>query len=892
VQNEYAAAKTTCPYCGVGCGIDVSIENGEPVIAGDLDHPANFGKLCLKGQSLAETLSLENRLLHPTVDGRRTRWSEALDVVAHRFSKTIEQHGSESVAFYVSGQLLTEDYYVANKFVKGYLGTGNIDTNSRLCMASSVAGHKRAFGTDTVPGCYEDLELADLVILVGSNLAWCHPVLFNRITAARDSNPDMMIVNLDPKRTATADLSDIHLKLNADSDTALFGGLLSYLVETGQGDKQFISMCSGMVDTLDAVSDLSISAVSRLTGLNAEDIEEFYKRFSETKKVVTVYSQGVNQSVGGTDKVNAIINCHLYTGRIGKPGCGPFSITGQPNAMGGREVGGLANTLACHMELGNPIHRDIVQKFWGSPTIADKPGLTAVDLFEAVHNGKVRALWIMATNPLVSMPDADFVKTALSRCDFVVQSDVVANNDTSEYAHVCLPAQAWGEKDGTVTNSERCISKQRRFRRPPGETRPDWWAVAEVAKRFGFADSFNYSTPAQIFTEYAALSGVENNGTRDFDISAYANADDNIYNDMQPFYWPAPAGYIPSRPVRFFADGEFFTDDKRGRFIPVKALPPRDQLMPRTLHLNTGRSRDQWHTMTRTGCAPTLATHTAEPYLEIHPDDADVYGVKTADIVSVSNGDGQFDARVIETNNVNVGSCFSPMHWCAPYASNGRINTVTEAVTDPVSHQPALKHSRVTIQKKEYGQYGFVVSKRPVSVELFDYFSQSRCAGGWRTEFALNCCEDLSVLPELIHLPTKNETLTLHDKAAGRFSHVSFTDSCLTSALVVSAEPVAASRVWLASLLGMQHNTQMRHRTLAGLQPPDDRNMGELVCSCMVVGDEEITSAIKQGCCTVNSIGEATGAGTNCGSCRGDIAAMIERIDVLRHSRSETVVTV
>lgn len=878
MQTEFSAGKTTCPYCGVGCGVEVSIDKGQPVIAGDMLHPANAGNLCLKGQSLAETLSLEGRLLHPTVDGKQTRWSEALDLVAHKIAESIDKHGSESVAFYVSGQLLTEDYYVANKLVKGYFGTGNIDTNSRLCMASSVAGHKRAFGSDLVPGCYEDLELADLVILVGSNLAWCHPVLFNRITAARDSNPEKVIVNLDPRRTATADLSDIHLSLNADSDTALFGGLLNFLANTDRNDQQFIDNCTGLDEALDAVADLSVRKVSKLTGLPESDIEGFYKRFSETKKVVTVYSQGVNQSVAGTDKVNAIINCHLYTGRVGVPGSGPFSITGQPNAMGGREVGGLANTLACHMELSNPFHRNIVQNYWGSPTIADKPGLTAVDLFEAIHQGKIRVLWIMATNPLVSMPDADFIKSALARCDFVVQSDVVTNNDTSALAHVRLPAQAWGEKDGTVTNSERCISRQRRFRMSPGETRPDWWAVAEVAKRLGFTESFDYANPAQVFAEYAALSGYRNNGSRDFDISAYSNIDSQTYGELQPFYWPASdAVEIPRKPIRLLADGKFFNDDGCGKFIPVKAIESVEPLNFRTLHFNTGRSRDQWHTMTRTGNSPTLASHTAEPYLEIHPADADVFGVKSADIVSVINEKGQFDARVVETDRVKVGSCFSPMHWCAPYASQGIINTVTQGITDPVSRQPALKHSRVSIKKRVFSHYGFVVSQRAVSTDQFDYYSQARCSGGWRTEFALVDCEDLTDLPELINLPVKNETLTLYDKAAGRYSQVSFAYSCLTSVLVVSTEPVAASRSWLSSLLNVPYKSSDRHMILAGLQPPEARAAGELVCSCMMVGELEICSAVKDGFCTISTVGEATSAGTNCGSCRGDIAALIKR---------------
>ncbi|MEM7259380.1 MAG: molybdopterin-dependent oxidoreductase, partial [Pseudomonadota bacterium] len=392
---------TTCPYCGVGCGVTATPGKAYGVsVSGDNNHPANRGNLCLKGQTLGETLSLDNRLLYPEIFGERSTWDAASTLIADKFKQIIDQHGRDAVAFYVSGQLLTEDYYAVNKFVKGYLGTANIDTNSRLCMASSVAGHKRAFGADTVPGCYDDLEQADLVILAGSNLAWCHPVLFNRLQAAREANHKLRVITIDPRRTATADLSDDHLPILPDSDTALFAGLLRWLSMHGYGSADYIDAATtGLEEALNAAGPLDLKTVAQHTGLSENDIAAFYAEFADTPRVVTVYSQGINQSVGGTDKVNAIINCHLYTGRIGKPGSGPFSITGQPNAMGGRETGGLANTLTCHMELGTPSHRELVQSFWQSPNIAERPGLTAVELFNAVYEGRIKALWIMATNP-------------------------------------------------------------------------------------------------------------------------------------------------------------------------------------------------------------------------------------------------------------------------------------------------------------------------------------------------------------------------------------------------------------------------------------------------------------------------------------------------------------
>ncbi|NUS70259.1 MAG: molybdopterin-dependent oxidoreductase, partial [Ensifer adhaerens] len=465
--------KTTCPYCGVGCGVIATVDdNGAVAVRGDTDHPANFGRLCSKGSALAETLDLDGRLLHPEIGGRQAGWDEALDLVATRFAETIAEHGPDSVAFYVSGQLLTEDYYVANKLMKGFVGSANIDTNSRLCMSSSVAGHRRAFGSDTVPGTYEDLELADLVVLTGSNLAWCHPVLYQRLAAAKAKRPGLKIVLIDPRRTMTADIADLHLAIRPDADVALFVGLFSHLVSSNAVDQNYVAAhTADFGDTLLAAGGVSFDDVLERTGLPAMQLREFYRLFSTTEKVVTCYSQGVNQSSSGTDKVNAILNCHLVTGRIGRPGMGPFSLTGQPNAMGGREVGGLANMLAAHMAIEDAGDRDRVQRFWRSPKIAEKPGLKAVDLFKAVADGRIKALWIMATNPVVSMPDADAVEAAIRACPFVVVSDILKETDTTRHAHVLLPSLGWGEKSGTVTNSERRISRQRAFLAAPGEAR-------------------------------------------------------------------------------------------------------------------------------------------------------------------------------------------------------------------------------------------------------------------------------------------------------------------------------------------------------------------------------------------------------------------------------------
>ena len=455
--------RTTCPYCGVGCGVIATPKpDGGVAVAGDPDHPANFGRLCSKGSALGETMSLEGRLLQPVIGGRAASWDESLDLIASRFSSATRST-ADSVAFYVSGQLLTEDYYVANKLMKGFIGSANIDTNSRLCMSSSVAGHKRAFGADIVPGIYEDLELADLVVLVGSNLAWCHPVLFQRLLAAKEKRGTRIVV-IDPRATPTAEAANLHLPLAPGSDVALFNGLLKHLEANSAVDTGYVERhTSGFAEALSCAKASTIEEVVRQTDLSVKALLAFYDLVLRHERTVTVYSQGVNQSSAGTDKVNAIINCHLATGRIGRPGMGPFSVTGQPNAMGGREVGGLANMLAAHMELDNAGHRDLVQRYWKAPRIAAKPGLQAVDLFRAVGEGRIKALWIMATNPVDSMPQANDVRSALQRCPFVVVSDITAETDTAACADVLLPSLGWGEKDGTVTNSERRISASVRF---------------------------------------------------------------------------------------------------------------------------------------------------------------------------------------------------------------------------------------------------------------------------------------------------------------------------------------------------------------------------------------------------------------------------------------------
>ncbi|RWC46859.1 MAG: nitrate reductase [Mesorhizobium sp.] len=922
--DEAREVRTTCPYCGVGCGVLAKVTaDGEITVRGDPDHPANFGRLCSKGSALAETIDLDGRLLYPEIHGRRTGWDEALDLVASTFSQTIAEHGPDAVAFYVSGQLLTEDYYVANKLMKGFIGSANIDTNSRLCMASSVAGHRRAFGADTVPGSYEDLELADLIVLVGSNLGWCHPVLYQRVAAAREKRPEMKVALIDPRRTMTAGIADMHLAIAADGDVALFTGLLAYLGKNDALDRAYIAAHTTGFEGAIAASSLDLAGIAAATGLGEDELVRFYSLFAATAKTVTVYSQGVNQSSSGTDKVNAIINCHLATGRIGKPGTGPFSVTGQPNAMGGREVGGLANMLAAHMEIENPEHRGRVQRFWSAPAIAEKPGLKAVEIFQAVADERIRALWIMATNPVDSMPDADAVEAAIKACPFVVVSDVLAMTDTVRHAHVRLPAAAWGEKDGSVTNSERRISRQRAFLPVPGEARADWWIIAEVAKRMGIAEAFSYASPAAIFAEHAALSAFENDGARDFDIGAYAGVDAKTYEELAPFQWPAPASPSPSRGesaralseakqaglggvggasptparlsrpaaqssladaplkaegIRFFANGGYYTPDRKARFIAIHPTAHIRTSPDYPLILNTGRIRDHWHTMTRTGKSQRLSQHMAEPFAEIHPLDAQHFAIGDANIVRVSTGHGEVLVRALVTARQRPGSVFVPMHWTDQFSARARVDALVAPITDAISGQPASKNIAARVERFAAAAFGFaVLAERPGLIDA-DYWSLARCAAGWRLELALEAGRDWPAFAaSLFGADAQGETLAYQDVAGGHYRFARFAGSRLAGALYLAPKPVAVSRSWAVEQLSADHaDRRGRLAIVAGRPGGNTVDRGAVVCSCFGVGANQIAEAVRGGCTSVEAIGATLHAGTNCGSCRAEIRTIIE----------------
>ena len=881
-QSETLITHTTCPYCGVGCGVEVSVQNEKNYeVRGDKNHPANLGRLCSKGAALAETLELDGRLLYPEIQGKQASWDAALDKVASSFKSIIEKHGPDAVAFYVSGQLLTEDYYVANKLMKGFIGSANIDTNSRLCMSSSVAGHKRAFGADTVPCSYTDLEIADLVVLTGSNTAWCHPVLFQRLRQAKKNCPEMRIVVIDPRQTETCDIADMHLPVNAGSDITLFNGLLNFLEQTGKSDIDFINNHTNDFEQCLSYArqdSASISDVADECGLDRKDLETFYQWFAETENTVTVYSQGVNQWSCGTDKVNAIINCHLLTGRIGKPGQGPFSFTGQPNAMGGREVGGLANQLAAHMDFSAQ-HINTVKTFWDAPDIASKPGLKAVDMFKAISSGKIKALWIMATNPLVSMPEAKKVKQALKECELVVVSDCVKNTDTTAYANVLLPALAWGEKDGTVTNSERRISRQRRFLPPPGEAMPDWWIINEVAKRMGFNEAFHFETVDEIWREHAALSAFENNQQRDFDLTGLKELSKIEYERLQPTQWPCRELSVTDK-AHMFENRQFFHADKKARFIPVKTCrdyPKPDNEYP--LILNTGRIRDQWHTMTRTGKVARLSNHFSEPFVEIHPEDAARFHIKDESLVSIKSQHGSLHARALISEKQKKGNVFIPMHWNRMNAKSANVGNVVNAITDPFSGQPQFKHTPVFVEPVTIAWQGFILSlEEPLEIPFAYWVKQKK---QHMNRFHIAGDTMISEWTELVRniFPHQGDWIEYHDQSNGYYRAALIKNNRLESCIFIATDDSLPTDDWIDSVFAEEViQPATRINLLSGQPPADVKPAGKTICACFNVGLNTITEAIKtKRLTTTDEIGEALQAGTNCGSCLPELKEIIKQ---------------
>ena len=847
--------RTTCAYCGVGCGITAEVTGARGLrIQGDADHPANSGRLCSKGTHLAETVGLEGRLLHPMIGDQPASWDTALDAVASAMRDTITRHGPDAVALYVSGQLLTEDYYVANKLMKGFVGSGNIDTNSRLCMASAVAAHTRAFGEDVVPCSYDDLDAADLILLVGSNTAWCHPVIWQRIEQARERRGTKLVV-IDPRRTETAEQADLHVALAPDGDVALFTALLAEMKARGLTDEAYLA------DHAELPKDFWAS-LNTAPGIETASFARLADLVAAHPRMVTLFSQGANQSISGNDKGNAIINLHLATGRIGQPGAGPFSITGQPNAMGGREVGGLANMLACHLGFSAAERADVAA-FWGTDNLCAGPGLKAVEMFRAIHDGRIKFLWVMATNPAVSMPDAAFVREALARCPTVVVSDCIADTDTGRFAHIRLPALGWGEKDGTVTNSERRISRQRALFIPAGEARADWQIISDVAARMGWGKAFAFSAPAAIYREYAAMTALAVAHGKLLDLTAHANLSDSDYAEMEPFQW---GGKHPLR-------ARYPTQSGRARLIGVLPRLPAAIEPAFPLQLNTARYRDQWHTMTRTGLSPTLSTHRREPLLEVHPEDAAEHSLANGGLARVETASGSAIFRVCVTTDQRPGDICVPMHWSDMMANEARANRLAGQGVDPHSGQPGFKNSPARVTPIAPQWRGFLATRQAPEPQDLLWWSRTRVgkdgSSGWLYELAGDGAVDVDSL-----LPT-GDRLEVADTTRGmRRMAVREADGTLAAALYLTRSGQLPPRDWVASQLGLLEAAPTELLAARPSTPAPDR--GAIVCVCHGIGEQDIAAAARAGACTVAAVGEATAAGTNCGSCRPTIARLIE----------------
>ncbi|OGB35374.1 MAG: nitrate reductase [Burkholderiales bacterium RIFCSPLOWO2_02_FULL_66_35] len=910
--------RSTCPYCGVGCGVLIETEGQQITgVRGDPDHPANFGKLCTKGTTLHLTatpeLTRQTRLLQP--QQRLTRqaaptpigWDAALDIASDRFAKTITQHGPDAVGFYISGQLLTEDYYVFNKLAKGLIGTNNVDTNSRLCMSSAVAGYKATLGADAPPACYDDVNHAACLFIVGSNAAYAHPVLFRRIEEAKKKNPGMKVIVADPRRTDTAELADLFLPLQPGSDVMLFHGLLHIMLWEGWIKADYIAAHTTGFDALKAlVRECTPEHVAQVCGVPKEDIYTAAQWFATSHATLSLYCQGLNQSSSGTAKNATLINLHLATGQIGKPGAGPFSLTGQPNAMGGREVGGLANLLSAHRDLANPAHRAEVAALWGVADVPSKPGKTAVEMFQAAADGEIKALWIACTNPAQSMPDQATVRRALERAEFVVVQEAFAIAATCDWADLLLPATTWGEKDGTVTNSERRISRVRAAVPAPGEARHDWRTVVDFAQRLearlrpGLPTLFPYPDAESIWLEHR-----ESTRGRDLDITGLSWP---MLDAQGPQQWPLREGETQGK-VRLYADGIFPTADGKARFAALPWQPlaePRDSRYP--FSLTTGRLRDQWHGMTRTGTLGRLFGHVAEPAVQLHPQDMERRGLKDGDLVHVTSKRGSIVVPLEASKEIGLSQAFIAMHWGAEYLS-GRgshgeplagVNALTTSAYCPTSKQPELKHAAVKILKAELPwnllAMAWLPADRALSAQaelraLMTSFEFASCVpfGRERTgvlfRAAAHEAPDVATVERIENLLGLGGTDALRyvDKRLGqrRTARLLRTEGATRLEGFVLAGDVRAE-AWIKPLLQDELPAEAYGRLLlmpGAKAPVAVVAKGKQVCTCFNVSEDDIGAQLQTSRGSddqrLAALQSGLKCGTNCGSCIPELRRLV-----------------
>jgi assimilatory nitrate reductase catalytic subunit len=945
IEQCASVTASTCPYCGVGCGVLIQTNKDAQNIAfisgvqGDPKHPANFGKLCSKGSNLhlsaAPVVQHQARLGSPAMRVNKQdalvdcSWDQALQFATDQFASIIREHGPDAVAFYVSGQLLTEDYYVFNKLAKGLIGTNNIDTNSRLCMSSAVAGYKASLGADAPPCSYEDIDHAQVVFISGSNTAFAHPVLYRRLEQARanrqfGSNPLRTIV-VDPRLTDTAQEADLFLPILPGTDVALYNAMLHQMLWEGWVDKAFIEQHTQGFEALrSAVRECTPAWAARICGVPATDIVKAAQWFSQGP-TLSLYCQGLNQSTQGTDKNTALINLHLVTGQIGKAGAGPFSLTGQPNAMGGREVGGLANLLSAHREMSNPVHRQQVAQLWQVPDVPATPGKTAVELFEAVGNGVIKAVWIVCTNPANSMPDAKKVAAALSGDAFVVVQDAYRDTASAVFANLVLPATTWGEKEGTVTNSERRISRVRPAIAPFAQSRNDWVIARDFAQRLkqtirpDSAISFDYPTVETIWNEHR-----ESTSGRDLDITGLSYS---IIDQLGPQQWPMPEGQNQGT-ARLYTTGLFATESHRANLLYSEFKPPVDKTSARfPLQLNTGRLRDQWHTMSRTGLTGQLFSHETEPWLDMNSIDMGRRRLNEGDFVQIESARGAITIRVRNSPSVRSGQSFVAMHWGPEVLVSGGINNLTQSAFDPRSKQPELKSAAIRVEKVDLPFRLTIFATlsaataitarqaiaRRINTAKYDYAMivplsldanasvSSLASDGLLIRIASSQAIDdyLASAVEKILGIAKHKMLRYSDTKAGQNRTLEIRDGQLTYALI---QGDTRSERWLMQLMQQRSAvpTQSQFLLLSSETPPDGlKERSKIVCNCFGVSQDLMKQIIEESITTrahnngktianaplasdanscLASLQLKTGCGTNCGSCLPEVKALIRNL--------------
>ena len=908
--------RSTCPYCGVGCGVIIeSVGNDITGVRGDPAHPANFGRLCTKGSTLhhtaTKTIAQQSRLLQPQVRHARgdkpvaTTWSAALDLASAKFANVVQNHGPDAVGFYISGQLLTEDYYVFNKLAKGLIGTNNVDTNSRLCMSSAVAGYKATLGADAPPTCYDDLGLASTLFIAGSNTAFAHPILFRRIEDAKRANPALKIIVADPRRTETADAADLFLPLLPGTDVALFNGMLHVMLWEGLVDHAYIAKHTNGFDALrQRVREDTPKAVAAVCGLREDDIVQAARWFA-SGPTLSLYCQGLNQSSSGTAKNAALINLHLATAQIGKPGAGPFSLTGQPNAMGGREVGGLANLISAHRDMGNADHRAEVAALWGVNDVPSKPGKTAVEMFEAAADGEIKALWIACTNPAQSMPDQATVRRALQRAEFVVVQEAYANTATCAFADLLLPATTWGEKDGTVTNSERRISRVRPAVAAPGQARHDWLIAndfargLEAALRPGLPTLFRANTPKEVWNEHR-----ETTRGRDLDITGLS------YSELEaaPAQWPFPTGARTGK-ARLYEDGIFPTADGRARFADVgytRVAEPRDARYP--FALNTGRLRDQWHGMSRTGTLGRLFGHVPEPSLDLHVQDMARLKLADGDLAYVTSRRGCIVVPVKTSSQVQPTQAFMAMHWGEEFLSGSTstgermtgVNALTSPAFCPTSKQPELKYAAVKILKAELPWRLLAVAWLPDDQahkardqlrELMPAFAFASCVPFGRDRSGVlfraaaheAAADEMLLQIEGILGLSSAEVLHYADQKRGQRRSMRLRANAADTQLdgFLLAGDISAE-AWVKTLLQDELPAQAYGRLLlapGAKAPIAIAAKGKQICSCFDVSERQIEAALEgaegSDIERLATLQNQLRCGTNCGSCLPELKRMV-----------------